>query len=171
MKIIKSVFMCTVMVISITISSKAQAQNRPDFCQIHIGNLSQYASQYDMINHSAPTPYRPFITNTRAYNINKELIAIPLYYFDLSNGNVGTAFQLKGKLGNLLIGNKDVVVQYIKYQPLSVTAEVIGVCVNGEFGTLQNQVYNLFDLPFNTQRALREANFGITQEQIGNAFR
>jgi hypothetical protein len=131
MKAVKSILLSTVAFI--TIQSTAYAQSKPEFCQIHTGNLSKYVSQYNMFDHSAPTPYRPFIQNSRPYNVNKELIAKPLYYVGISDGTVGAAFQLKGKYGNRIISNKDVVVQHIKYYPVSYVFQIVGFCINGTF--------------------------------------
>lgn len=161
----------SVLIPFISIPAKAQ-NNRPDFCKIHAGNVSQYTSQYNMFSQSANTPFRPFISNSATYNVNKQLIAKPLYYVAISDGSVGVAFQLAGRLGNQTIGKKDVVVQHIKHYPVSGYTQVVGYCVNGVF--LPNQkteTYRTMDLPLNTQGALQEAALGIQQEQVGRMFK
>ncbi|MBD2300052.1 hypothetical protein [Nostoc sp. FACHB-190] len=158
----------------IPIQSVAQAQSRPQFCQIYDGNLNQYVSGYniDNLNQPTPTPYRPFIHNYQAYKITEQLIAKPLFYTALTDGNIVSAFQLKGIYGNLLITDKDVVVQHIKHSPINSYAEVLGLCINGSFVPPQKQeFYNIVDLPQNTQSALQEAHFGITTEQTGRMFK
>jgi hypothetical protein len=170
MKAVKSIFLGAVTFL--TIQSTAYAQSKPGFCQIHAGNLSKYVSQYNMFNHSAPTPYRPFIQNSRPYNVNKELIAKPLYYVGISDGTVGAAFQLKGKYGNRIIGNKDVVVQHIKYYPTGSYVQIVGFCINGTFAPVNKvETYTTLDLPLDTQSALQEASLGVVAERTGSMFK
>jgi hypothetical protein len=170
MKAVKSIVLGVVTFL--TIQSTAYAQSKPGFCQIHAGNLSKYVSQYNMFDHSAPTPYRPFIQNSRPYNVNKELIAKPLYYVGMSDGTIGAAFQLHGKYGNRIISKKDVVVQHIRYYPSSFVFQIAGFCVNGNFIANQDdKVYSDRQLPKDTYHALREASLGVTSEQTGSMFK
>jgi len=118
MKIIKSGLIG--LFAAITIQFAAQAQSNPQFCQIHSGNVGQYTSQYDIFNHTAQTPYRPFVQNSRVYKVTNDLIAMPLFYARIPSNNasipdnsVGAAFELKGKYGNHVISNKEVAVQHI----------------------------------------------------------
>lgn len=170
MKAIKSILICAI--VSLTIQSTAQAQSQPEFCQINAGNVNRYVSEYDMFNHSSPTIYRPFILSNHAYNITKELVATPLFYNALPSGNIVAAFQLKGKYGNVLISDKDVVTNYVTIDSLGMYFQILGVCVNGTFfASPKEEVYNFQKLPIDTQYVLNEAKFGILQEQVGNMFK
>lgn len=172
MKAIKSFLICAVAVTPLVIQPTAQAQSKPEFCQIHSGNVSQYVSEYNPFNHSTPTIYRPFIQNRQPYQITQELAAKPLFYVAISDGSIGAAFELKGRYGNLLIGNNDVVVQHLKFYPVNSYIEIAGLCVNGTFiASPKKQALPTINLPLQTQSALQEARFGISQEQIGNMFK
>ena len=165
MKLIKLLLICTV--ISAIIQSPAQAQSRPQFCQIHAGNISNYVSQSNLFNSSSPpTPYCPFLQNYQTYKVSEELIATPLFYTALPDGNIDAAFQLKGKYGNLVISDRDVVVQHIKYYRIGSYAQTLEFCLNGAFVLNQNsETYRIMELPLNAQLALGEASLGVIQEQ------
>jgi hypothetical protein len=172
MKTIKSILIFTLTVVCLAIQSTAQAQSKPEFCKIHDGNLSRYVSQYDIFNLSTPTPYRPLIQNNRSYQIANSLAAKPLFYTGNSNGNIVTAFQLKGVMGKLSIGDKDIVTQLIRHNTMGNYAQVVGYCINGVFITEQKpEAFYLSQLPLKTQLALEEAKLGSLQEQVGNAFK
>ncbi|MHC5716401.1 MAG: hypothetical protein ACYTXE_43640 [Nostoc sp.] len=170
MKAIKSILICAIA--SLTIQSTAQAQSKPEFCQIHAGNVNRYVSQSNIFNAPPSTIYRPFIQNNHAYNVTKELVAKPLFYSALPSGNIVAAFQLEGKYGNALISDKDVVTQYITMDSLGMYFQILGLCVNGTFlASPKKEVYDFYKLPRDTQYALDEAKFGILQEQSVNMFR
>jgi hypothetical protein len=171
MKAIKSLLLCVISAVSFTaITPQAQAQSRSEFCQINSGNVNRFVSEYNIFNKSSNTPLRPFIQNDRPYHIGKELAAKPLFYTAISNGNVVSVFELKGRLGKLYIGKKDVVTQHIVQ--IGSYAEILGHCINGVFIKPQKQeVYDIYKLPWATQLALQEARNGILTEQIGNMFR
>ena len=172
MKAIKSFLICAVAVTPLVIQPTAQAQSKPEFCQIHNGNVNRYTSKYNLFDNSSNTPIRPFVQNNRIYNINQDLSAKPLFYTAISNGNVVSAFELKGKLGKLFIGSRDVVTQYIVQNQIGTYAEILGHCINGVFiQSPQQEAYDIYKLPLETQSALQEAKFGISQERIGNMFK
>lgn len=173
MKAINCLLICGISTIYFTAStSQAQAQTRPAFCQIHSGNVNRFVSQYNVFDKSSNTPLRPFITNNRVYKINNNLSAKPLFYTAISNGNVVSAFELKGRLGKLSIGNRDVVTQHIVQNQTGSYVEILGHCVNGVFIEPQQQeVYNIYKLPLETQSALQEARYGISGENVSNMFR
>ncbi len=159
------------MFVIIKFAAQMQPQPQPHFCKIHAGNLNQYVSEYNMFNGSAPTPYRPFRINYRAYNVTEELIAKPLFYFALSDGNINAAFQLKGELGNNVIKDSDIIVQYIKYYSSKASFEIVGFCVNGTFASVPKpEVYYCIKLPLKTQLALQEAGSNVCAEQIVRLF-
>jgi hypothetical protein len=167
-----SVITLSSFITSLILQSTVLAQSKTDFCQIYNGNLNQYVSQYDIFNHTAATQFRPFLQNYQAYKISNELIAQPLYYIGLSDGSIGTAFQLKGKLGNTVISNKDIVVQHINYYPMSSSFRIAGYCVNGAFyPATKEKIRSINELPEYTFLALAEARLGLTQEQVGNLFK
>ncbi|MDM9379878.1 hypothetical protein QUB80_04090 [Chlorogloeopsis sp. ULAP01] len=115
MKRIKLFLFCAISAISFAFSAvPAQAQSQPLFCQIHEGNLSSYVSEYNIFDKSSRTPLRPFIQNSKTYKIDKNLTAKPLFFTTASDGSIVSAFQLKGVIGNLSIGTRDVVTQYIQ---------------------------------------------------------
>lgn len=167
-----SVITLSSFITSVVLQSTALAQSKTDFCQIYNGNLNQYVSQYNIFNSTAPTQFRPFLQNYQAYKISKELIAQPLYYMGFSDGSIGTAFQLKGKLGNTVIGNKDIVVQHIHYYPMSSSFRVAGYCINGAFYPKdEEKARRINELPKYTFFALTEARLGLAEEQVGNLFK
>ena len=171
MKPIKSTLICAITITSLAIQSTAQAQSKPQICQIHSGNISQYVSEYNILNNSTPTVYRPF-RNSQPYQINQQLAAQPLFYVGLPDGSIDAAFELKGRYGNLLIGNNDVVVQHLRTSPASSFVEIAGLCVNGTFVASQkNQAFDTINLPLQTYTALQEAIAGVTAEQISNLLK
>jgi hypothetical protein len=90
----------------------------------------------------------------------------------MSNGNIAAAFQLKGKYGNDLIPDKDVVTQHIIISSTSSYSEILGFCVNGTFAASPKTItLDIYKLPLQTQSALQEAKLGISQEQVSNMFR
>jgi hypothetical protein len=170
MKVIKTALIC--LFASITIQIPAKAQSSPEFCQIHAGNVSRYVSEYNLFEHYARTPYRSFLTNASVYKVDKQLIAKPLYYMTAPDGNVVAAFQFKGKYGDHVIGDKEVVVQLIKYYSLSSAFEIAGFCINGVFAPAPKVVtYSTADLPFNTLSALQEASISVSGEQVYRMFK
>lgn len=172
MKAIKSFLFCAITLLPLAIQPTAKAESRPEFCQIHDGNVTQYVSRYNMFDNSAPTPLRPFLVNSRPYNLTKELVAKPLFYAALEDGSIASAFQLRGVMGNVSIGEKDVVIQYTKHYQIGNHVELIGHCINGVFVTPQKQeVYEIWKLPSNTQSVLQEATMGVLGEGMGNLFR
>ncbi|BAY80501.1 hypothetical protein NIES25_69890 (plasmid) [Nostoc linckia NIES-25] len=172
MKAIKSVLIAIVTSLTVQSLAVAQTQSNPEFCQIHAGNVGQYASQYYIGSNYTPTPYRLFIGHSRAYKLDGELIAQPLYYMDAPSDTVAAAFQLKGKYGDRVIGDREITVQIIRYYPMSSTFEIVGFCVNGTFAPNQKlEAYDTRILPFNTLSALQEANIGLTMERTDKLFK
>lgn len=173
MKVIQSILFCAILTMSFSINnSHAQAQTNSSLCQIHIGNLSNYVSEYNMFTQSARTHLRPFIIHHYAYKIEENLSAIPLFYTPLSDGSVLSVFQLTGSFGNLSIGSNDIVTQHIKQPSIGGYAEILGHCVNGTFIQMPKQhVTVTHKLPVNTQSALFEALSGVSNESIMRQFR
>ncbi|WP_414589335.1 hypothetical protein [Scytonema sp. PCC 10023] len=172
MKAIKSFLFCAITLLPLLIQPTAKAESRPEFCQIDDGNVTQYVSRYNMFDNSAPTPLRPFLVNSRPYNVTKELAAKPLFYTALEDGSIVSAFQLRGVIGNVSIGKKDVVTQYIKHYEIGSYAEIIGHCINGVFVVPPKQeIYQTWKLPSDTQSTLQEATMGVLGERMGNLFR
>jgi len=166
-------------------ASSQQPQNRPEFCQIYNGNVSRYVSQYDMINHGAATPYRPFISNTRPYKIKNDLAAQPLFYGEgslipnsvtASTDPVIAVFELKGKYGNLSIDNTKIVTQVLEYWSTSSSFELLGFCINGTYVPNRDRnLYSIYDkrviIPQQTINALNEASTGIQADRIGGMIK
>lgn len=172
MRFIKSSCVCLLTLASLAIQLPVKAQSKPEFCQIHAGNINRYVSQTNIFSSSAPTPYRPFIQQNKSYEIGKNLYAQPLFYSAIPNGNIITVFQLEGYLGNVPIRNEDIVTQVMAYTQFGTDVQVIGICVNGIFiPNKKPEALYLYKLPSQTQRAIQEAKMGIMQEQMVNIYR
>jgi hypothetical protein len=155
--------------IAVIFNSPALAQNNPAFCQIHDGNVGRYVSQYDIFSKSSATPYRPFISNSQPYQLDKQLRAQPLYYLAFNNSSIIVAFQLSGKIRNSNIG-RDKLIQVFRASLYGDYAQIVGYCVNGKWVS-DSQDISIYEMPVRTQDAIQEAKLGIIGEQTNDLFR
>jgi hypothetical protein len=173
MKAINYLLICGISALFFTANTpQAQAQSRPELCKIHSGNVHNFTSSYNLFNQSTATPLRPFIQNNVAYKVDNNLIAKPIFYTLIDGGNTVSAFEIKGKFGDIYVGKRDIAIQYIVQNQTGSYAELIGMCLNGTFATPKKRfVLNMYELVPDTQSALQEARSGASAERIGNMFR